>query len=170
MTTDHPTPAAPEAGHRPGPHPAVDGSRTPPDVPRAAVVALWALAASAAVVGLWAQLAPASFYADFPAPGRLWVSVDGPYNEHLVRDVGGLHLALTAVTVAAALSRRPRAAVAAATAWLLYGAPHVAYHAGHLEGLTPLDAVGQITALSLQVAVPALLLGTAIARRGTAAG
>ena len=43
-----------------------------------------------AVVGLWAAVAPQSFYDDFPGAGRHWVAVDGPYNEHLVRDVGVL--------------------------------------------------------------------------------
>jgi len=42
------------------------------------------------LVGFWALLAPRSFYDDFPGGGRSWVSALPPYNEHLVRDVGGL--------------------------------------------------------------------------------
>ena len=41
----------------------------------------------ALVVGVWALVLPRSFYDDFPAAGRHWVSALGPYNEHLVRDV-----------------------------------------------------------------------------------
>ena len=44
---------------------------------------------------------PQSFYDDFPGLGRAWVSVDGPYNEHLVRDVGALNLALLVLFVVA---------------------------------------------------------------------
>src|SRR3712207_2072212 len=46
------------------------------------------LASAPLVVGMWALLVPHSFYDDFPLPGRNWVSTLGPYNEHLVRDVG----------------------------------------------------------------------------------
>src|SRR4051794_22378518 len=64
-------------------------------------VLLIVMGAGNAVVGLWASLAPRSFYDDFPGAGRQWVAVDGPYNEHLVRDVAVLELALLAVVVAA---------------------------------------------------------------------
>ena len=53
-------------------------------------------------VGTWATFFPRSFYDDFPAgSGHAWVAADGPYNEHLVRDVGALNLALAAVAIAA---------------------------------------------------------------------
>ena len=44
------------------------------------------------VDGLYALFAPSSFYSDFPL-GRGWVEALPAYNEHLVRDVGGLFLA-----------------------------------------------------------------------------
>lgn len=44
-------------------------------------------------IGLWQQLAPRSFYDSFPGFGRTWVSPDGPFTEHLVRDIGGRPLA-----------------------------------------------------------------------------
>ena len=55
-------------------------------------------------VGGWQTLAPASFYTDFPGAGRHWVSVDGPYNEHLLRDVGQGNLALGVVALVALLT------------------------------------------------------------------
>ena len=64
------------------------------------------LTLSAAYVGVWALADPASFNDDFPLPGRHWVSLAGPYNEHLIRDVGGLYLALGVLTLWAVL--RPR--------------------------------------------------------------
>ena len=60
-------------------------------------------------VGAWAPAAPSSFYADFPFPGRHWVRLLGPYNEHLVRDVGGLYLALLVITVWAIAKPAPPA-------------------------------------------------------------
>ena len=62
-------------------------------------IALAILAVNAALLGGWALVAPASFYRSFPGGGRSWVSIDGPYNEHLLRDVGGLNLALLVLTV-----------------------------------------------------------------------
>ena len=59
------------------------------------IVAL--LAISALVLGFWAAFDPRGFYANFPGGGRHWVSADGPYNEHLVRDFGSLNLGLAAV-------------------------------------------------------------------------
>ena len=58
---------------------------------------LWILAFSAFGVGVQAAFFPRSFYDDFPF-GRGWVAMDGRYNEHLIRDVGALNLALLVVT------------------------------------------------------------------------
>jgi hypothetical protein len=55
------------------------------------------------LIGLWAGFAPRGFYENFPGAGRSWVAPDGPFNEHLVRDVGVLNLALAVVTIAAAV-------------------------------------------------------------------
>lgn len=52
------------------------------------------LALSFLPIGIWAQFWPQSFYNDFPGLGRAWVRIDGPFNEHLIRDVGGLNLGL----------------------------------------------------------------------------
>ena len=60
------------------------------------------LALQSALIGVWALMAPRSFYDDFPGAGRAWVAVDGPYNEHLVRDVGALNLAILVVFALAA--------------------------------------------------------------------
>src|SRR5215212_8453227 len=80
---------------------------------------LLALALSAAFVGLWALLAPASFYAGFPGAARHWVPVDGPFKEHLVRDVGALNCALCVLSLVALL--RPERAVVRATGLVSLG-------------------------------------------------
>ena len=61
---------------------------------------LWLLAIANLGVGLQAAFTPRSFYDDFPF-GRGWIAMDGPYNEHLVRDVGTLNLALVVLAFAA---------------------------------------------------------------------
>ena len=60
-------------------------------------VALGILAVIGLFVGVWATAAPHSFFSSFPGGGHMWAASDGPYNEHLVRDVGDLNLALVAV-------------------------------------------------------------------------
>lgn len=116
-------------------------------------LALWLLALVALVVGVWAQFAPASFYTSFPA-GRAWVAADGAYNEHLIRDFGGLNLALMLVTAAAARSMRPDFVRLAAAATLLYAVPHLAYHASHLEPYGTADALGNVATLASAVVLP----------------
>ncbi len=118
---------------------------------------LWMPAASAAVVGVWALLAPRSFYADFVL-GRGWVALDGPYNEHLVRDVGALNLALAVVTGAAAHRRDPWLIRLAAAATLVYALPHLAYHTTAMAPFAIVDVVAQLVALTVQLVAPLALL------------
>ena len=115
------------------------------------------LAASATTVGAWAAFAPRSFYDDFPGLGQMWVSVDGPYNEHLVRDVGALNLALAVVTICALVTLARSTIIASALAWLAYGVPHFVYHARHLgpfdatQAVAVLASVGSTSALAVAV-------------------
>ncbi len=67
-------------------------------------VSLWLLALSALTLGLYAEFTPRAFYDNFPF-GRGWVAMDGPYNEHLIRDFGALNLALFVVTVGRVVHR-----------------------------------------------------------------
>ena len=57
-------------------------------------VGLAYLAVSGALVGVWAASRHGRSTTTSRRLGRVWVAVDGPYNEHLVRDVGSLNLAL----------------------------------------------------------------------------
>jgi len=121
-------------------------------------IVLGLLLAGMLVVGLWALVAPASFHADFPLD-RAWVSLDGPYNEHLVRDVGALNLALaTLVGWAVAAPTRSRVGLVAAIT-LVYAVPHLLYHATHLQPFGVGDAVAQLVVLALTVLAPVWLLG-----------
>jgi hypothetical protein len=80
------------------------------------------------VLAVWALGAPRAFYDDFPGGGRSWVSPLGPYDEHLVRDVGALSLALTVVLVAALVWPERRLVLAAGLAYLAWSVPHLVFH------------------------------------------
>ena len=112
-------------------------------------IALVVLAGGSLMVGLWAQAFPRSFYDDFPGSGRVWVAVDGPYNEHLVRDVGGLNLGLAFVAVLALITGSVLVARAAGGAALLFGVPHLVYHATHLDPFDTADSVALVGSLAI---------------------
>jgi hypothetical protein len=130
-------------------------------------VSLWVMAAAEAYVGVWAQFAPAGFAAGFPLPGRNWVGLLPPYNEHLIRDVGGLSLALVVVLVAAALRTDRWTARVAAVAALVFMVPHTLFHALHLEHFPVGDAVAQTvgTVGLVLLAVAVLVVAGRLPRR-----
>ncbi len=116
-------------------------------------VALGLIAVFMLPAGLQAAFAPRSFFDDFPL-GRSWIAHQGDaYNEHLVRDVGALFLALVIVTGWTAWRRGPSRPVA--MAWLVQGVLHLVFHAGHLDGFDTVDKIGLIGSL---VTVPVLAL------------
>ncbi|MBO3744270.1 hypothetical protein [Actinoplanes flavus] len=116
------------------------------------------LAVMAVVVGVWAAAFPLSFYGDFPSPGWGWVSRLGPYNEHLVRDVGGLYLALAVLSVLA--FRRPTVTLLRVTggAWLIFNVEHFLWHALHLGVFSAWHAIGTMAALGMALVLSILLL------------
>lgn len=120
--------------------------------------ALALLALTGLATGLWATLSPRSFFDGFPGAGREWVAADGPYNEHLVRDFGSLNLALAAVSIVALVTLGRAVVTAAALAWIVYGVPHLVYHARHLDVYGTGDQVGTIGALILALVVPVVVL------------
>ncbi|HEY4398382.1 MAG TPA: hypothetical protein VGO28_11990 [Acidimicrobiia bacterium] len=111
-------------------------------------VALAVLAFVSVELGVWAAFAPRSFFDDYPGLGRHWVRVDGPYNEHLVRDFGGLNLALAVVTIAALITLGRPLVIAVAVAWLAWGVPHLVYHLRHLDMFSTGDNVGIVAGLA----------------------
>jgi hypothetical protein len=122
-------------------------------------VALIVVAGGSLVVGVWAQGFPRSFYDDFPGMGRVWVAVDGPYNEHLVRDVGGLNLGLAFVAILALVAGSTLLARAAGGAALLYGLPHLLYHATHLDDYDSGDKVAMIASLAMAALAAVVAVG-----------
>ena len=116
------------------------------------------LAASTAFIGGWGLLLPRSFYDAFPGAGGGWVALLPPYNEHLVRDVGGFSLAFAALFVWAAITGERNVTRAALGAWLVSAVPHLLFHVAHLEGFTPADAAAQTVSLAFVVVLPVALL------------
>jgi hypothetical protein len=114
--------------------------------------------------GVWQQFASQSFYDDFPGLGRHWVSPDGPYNEHLLRDVGQGNLAFGVVALVALLSGSVWLARATGLAAVIANLPHQIYHQRHLEILaTTTDQVLQTVTLT-GVTVAAIVLTVAAFR------
>jgi hypothetical protein len=118
-------------------------------------IALGLLLLVALVTGLWALLAPRSFYDSFPSSSMHWVATDGPYNRHLISDVGSMYLALAALTVAALA--RPAAARLAGVVWLVFSVPHWLYHSAHLDLYGTRDQVLNEVGLVAVVLLAALL-------------
>jgi len=121
-------------------------------------VALLFLVVSALLVGVWAAVAPRSFYLDFPGGTHMWVSADGPYNEHLVRDVGELNLGVAVLTACALVLLTRALSIAAALTWLVYSIPHFAYHAFNLGVVSGSDQ----PALLVSLAIPIVLAGVVL--------
>lgn len=121
-----------------------------------AAAALSALLAG--FVGIWAYFFPQSFYDSFPGVFGSWVSVDGPFNEHLIRDVGAMYLALGGASVGSLFWRSDMAYRVLGIAWTIFGVLHFAYHAAHLEHLPVVDAVGEMIALGVSLLLGILLL------------
>jgi hypothetical protein len=107
-----------------------------------------------APVGIQATLFPRSFFDGFPA-GRGWVAATGgAYNEHLVRDVGALFVALVGVTVWAAIKRQGERALA--LAWIVQGLVHLGFHTAHLHDLGGPDRVALVGSLAVIPVLAAL--------------
>src|SRR3712207_1572401 len=110
---------------------------------------------------MWQMFWPESFFRDFPGWGRHWVSVDGPYNEHLLRDVGQGNLAFGVVALVALLTGGVWLARATGLAAVVANLPHQLYHQENLDALeTTGDQVLQtitLTAVSLTAVLLAVL-------------
>ncbi len=114
------------------------------------------------VVGAWQAFFPVAFFADFPGLGHRWVSPDGPFNEHLLRDVGQGNLGLGAVALVALLTGVVWVARAVGVAAVVANLPHQLYHQEHVSLLpTTADQVWQSATLAaVSLAAVALVVLT----------
>ena len=140
-------------------------TRPPPNGGRVQGIALLVAAVGNALVGVWAALDPSSFYKDFPGDGHHWVSTSGPYDQHLVVDVGSLSLALTVTLLAAFFHREKILVRTASISALVFAMPHLWFHAIHRDGLSTSDASAELVSLALMVVAPLVALTTTFFNR-----
>ena len=124
-------------------------------------IALAILGVSGVGLGVYASLWPRQFFDDFPS-GRGWVAADGPYNEHLVRDFGGLNLGMGFVAVLAAIVGGRWLVRAAAGSALLFGVPHFIYHLRHLDRYDGFDKVANVVSLAFVVVLGVVVLALSV--------
>jgi hypothetical protein len=116
------------------------------------------LAVTPALVGIWATASPRGFYDNFPGGGHHWVSAVGPYDEHLVRDVGALYLGSLVLLAFAWAWLDRRLVQAALVSYAVAAVPHLVYHSTALDGFSTGDAIAEIGGLALNVVLPLGLL------------
>jgi hypothetical protein len=119
-------------------------------------VGLVVLAANELALGFWTATFPESFYNNVPT-----VDLTPPYSEHLFRDFGGATLGIAVVLIAAAIWLERRLVIVSLIAYLAFSAPHLAFHAGHLQGMSQLIGTVLIITLALSVLLPLALIGVA---------
>lgn len=112
---------------------------------------LLALGIPQALIGVWALAAPRSFYDDFPAGTDGWVHVLGPFDEHLVTDVGALFVALGFLLAFAAVTLRRGTVIAAGISWLIFSVPHFLWHVFNLDDMSTADAAANTATLAWTV-------------------
>jgi hypothetical protein len=120
-------------------------------------VTLACLSLSALLTGLPATIAPESFYSSFPI-GRGWVQLLPPFNEHLIRDVGGFYLAFALLFAWAAVTLARALVVPLAVAWALSALLHAVYHVLHLDGFGVGDAIAETVSLVAVLVLPVLAI------------
>jgi hypothetical protein len=124
------------------------------------------LAIQAGIIGVWALVAPRSFYEDFPGVAGAWVAALPPFNEHLIRDVGGLYVGFTVLFVTATVVMDDTLVKATLLSWLPFAALHLYFHVAHSGALDFSEAALQNALLAAVVLIPlGLLLGMRRKRR-----
>jgi hypothetical protein len=119
---------------------------------------LLVLAIPQLVAGVWARVAPRDFYDTFPGGPQHWVSASGPYNSHLVTDVGAGLAALAVLLLLAAIRPEPLVVQVSLVAWLVFAIPHLLFHVASTEELSTGEAATQVIVLAGAVALPVALL------------
>lgn len=116
-------------------------------------VGIWFVALVQLAVGVVATLAPRAFYDHVP-----WVTLAPPYSEHLMRDYGAMNLALSLVTVVAAITMDRLMVRTALAAYVVFAIPHLIFHVTHHQHYTTSAAIGETIALAIAVLLPLGLL------------
>jgi hypothetical protein len=107
-------------------------------------------------IGVYALFFSRDFYSDFPL-SRSWAEV-GPYNEHLVTDVGALFCAMGVIALFGAARVDRRLAQAVALGWIVFTVPHLIFHWSHRAGLETADVVAQTALFVAQLLIALYVL------------
>lgn len=84
-------------------------------------------------LAIWPLVSPQNFYDKFPGGSYHWIDINGPYNEHFLRDFGALNAALVVVIVFALWKPTVSLLQATGLAIAVYALPHAIYHLSHLD-------------------------------------
>lgn len=124
------------------------------------------LAAPQLVIGTWAVLAPRGWFDHFPGIGPALAAAEPPYNQHLVTDAGAGFLAVGSVLAVACLAGGRAELRLAAIGYLVFGLPHLVYHAANPSPLLPAFNDGlNVVLLGAEAVAAATLLALTIDRR-----
>ncbi|MFY1616115.1 hypothetical protein [Micromonospora sp. WMMD736] len=110
------------------------------------------LAAQMLALGVPASVTPRWFFDWFPF-GAGWVAAGGPYNAHLLSDLGYAYLALAVVLGWAAARPVRELSLTAAVASVVANTPHLLFHLAHAGALPTVDSVAENALLALTVVV-----------------
>ena len=101
-------------------------------------------------LAIWPLVSPTGFYDNFPGGNYHWIDINGPYNEHFLRDFGALNAALLVVVGFAIWKMTPSLLQAAGLALAVYALPHAIYHLNHLDVYKSSEKVMAVAPLVLQ--------------------
>ena len=108
------------------------------------------------VIGVYALFFSRDFFRDFPF-GRSWAEL-GPYNEHLVTDVGALFCAIGVIALYGAARVDRRLSQAVALGWIVFTVPHLIFHVRETQGLETVDVVAQVAVFAIQLLIALYVL------------
>jgi len=107
-------------------------------------------------IGLYALFFSRDFFREFPF-GRSWAEL-GPYNEHLVTDVGALFCAMGVIALFGATRVERRLSQGVALGWIVFTIPHLIFHVSHREGLETVDVVAQVVVFAAHLLIALYVL------------
>jgi hypothetical protein len=115
-------------------------------------------------LALWPLISPRGFYDQFPGAGYHWIDINGPYNEHFLRDFSALNAAVLVVAIYAFVRLTPSLVQAAGLALAIYALPHAIYHLQHLDVYKSSDKFIAVAPLVLQVFMGLAIFALALRR------
>jgi alkylhydroperoxidase family enzyme len=142
-------------------------------LPRAGVLraGLVSLGIPQLALGIWALVSPSGFYGTFPVvAGQHWLPAYGPYDSHLVTDVGSTFLAIGLLMLFAAWFLERRVVGIALVVYLAYAIPHFIFHLRNDDVLSSGSQVVNGAALGLAALSALALLGLLLRPPPTSSG